>query len=287
MFSGGNWKQPSYGVGFATTNNLDAPGEWQQFCDGIAIAPVLRSEERKLVGPGHNSVVRGTDNRQLYCVYHYWQAEERVLAVNRMSVVDDRILVEHEPYLPKRQPILPLKRFSLSSEHWRPVGYWKFTDDTAINNDVGYAEISSDSVPESFLCEFSIKSAASEGQIGFTLRGETALASLRIVSDGVSAKVRWQSGDDEVIEEPLAADFDLGAIHLVRLEVKFRRIEAEIADGNLRFYGSLPDKPEHLVLHKNGVNASFSGLQVTDGFEDLFDGSSDDILINGWNVDGA
>jgi len=287
MFSGGNWKQPSYGVGFAATDDIERSEEWQQFCDGIAIAPVLRSEERKLVGPGHNSVVRGTDNRQLYCVYHYWQAEERVLAVNRMSVVGDHILVEQDPYLPKRWPILPLKRFSLSAEHWRPVGDWNFTDETAVNHDFGYAEISSESLPESFLCEFSIKSGLSEGQIGFTLRGETALASLQIVSDGVSAKVRWQSGGDEVIEEPLAAEFDLEAIHLVRLEVNFRRVEAEIADANLRFYGSLPDKPEHLVLDKFGVNANFSGLHVTDGFEDLFDGASDDILINGWNVDGA
>ena len=73
MFSGGNWQNPGYGVAYALSDNLETSEEWQQVCDGLHRLPVLRSlPEQGIIGPGHNSVVRGPDNRQLFCVYHRW-----------------------------------------------------------------------------------------------------------------------------------------------------------------------------------------------------------------------
>jgi GH43 family beta-xylosidase len=73
MFSGGNWQNPTYGVSYATSETVEAPGEWEQAADGESGLPILRSApERGVIGPGHNSVVRGPANRQLYCVYHRW-----------------------------------------------------------------------------------------------------------------------------------------------------------------------------------------------------------------------
>src|SRR5688572_6554768 len=34
MFSGGNWQNSSYGVGYATADALDRPDEWEQSIDG-------------------------------------------------------------------------------------------------------------------------------------------------------------------------------------------------------------------------------------------------------------
>src|SRR5688572_11240934 len=41
MFSGGNWKNVSYGVSYATTRRLDGEGEWEQHADGANVRPVL------------------------------------------------------------------------------------------------------------------------------------------------------------------------------------------------------------------------------------------------------
>ena len=93
MFSGGNWKNVTYGVSYATAGRLDAPGEWLQDCDGERVLPVLRTIPGRVVGPGHNSVVRGPDNRQLWCVYHRWDGGERVLAIDRLDWVGGRLVV--------------------------------------------------------------------------------------------------------------------------------------------------------------------------------------------------
>ena len=37
MFSGGNWQNPSYGVGHTISADVEAPGEWRQVADGIAL----------------------------------------------------------------------------------------------------------------------------------------------------------------------------------------------------------------------------------------------------------
>ena len=72
MFSGGNWQNTTYGVSFASAERVDEPGEWRQISDGERVLPILRTLPGQVLGPGHNSVVRAPDNRQLFCVYHRW-----------------------------------------------------------------------------------------------------------------------------------------------------------------------------------------------------------------------
>ncbi|HEY0515440.1 MAG TPA: glycoside hydrolase family 43 protein [Thermoanaerobaculia bacterium] len=108
MFSGGNWQNPTYGVSYATTRNLEGPGEWRQAADGERVMPILRSGG-EVVGPGHNSVVRGPDNRQLYCVYHRWSADlkDRVLAIDPLDWAGERMLVLGPTTTPQPAPNPP------------------------------------------------------------------------------------------------------------------------------------------------------------------------------------
>jgi GH43 family beta-xylosidase len=94
MFSGGNWQRPSYGVSYAIARSLEDPREWVQAADGARALPILRTGG-EVVGPGHNSVVRGPDNRQLYCVYHRWSPDlsARVLAIDPLDWAGERLLV--------------------------------------------------------------------------------------------------------------------------------------------------------------------------------------------------
>src|SRR5918912_517933 len=92
MFSGGNWKNVSYGGSFATTDDLGETEEWEQAADGERVLPIMRTVPGEVIGPGHNSVVRGPDNLQLFCVYHRWQSEvnDRVLAIDRLDWAGER-----------------------------------------------------------------------------------------------------------------------------------------------------------------------------------------------------
>jgi hypothetical protein len=106
MFSGGNWRSPGYGVSYAVSDAILAPGEWTQVADGMDVLPILRSEG-EVVGPGHNSVVLGPDNRQLFCVYHRWVADERVMAMDRLEWVGDRLTVLGPTTTEQPAPIRP------------------------------------------------------------------------------------------------------------------------------------------------------------------------------------
>ncbi len=72
MFSGGNWQNVTYGVSFAITDDISRDEEWAQFSDGEKVLPILRTVPDLAVGPGHNSVIRGLNNREFFCVYHRW-----------------------------------------------------------------------------------------------------------------------------------------------------------------------------------------------------------------------
>ena len=94
MFSGGNWKNVTYGVSYAVSDALLKGDEWSQACDGERVLPILRTLPGMVIGPGHNSVVRGPDNRQLFCVYHRWDegGTSRVLSVDRLDWAGERML---------------------------------------------------------------------------------------------------------------------------------------------------------------------------------------------------
>ncbi|MEA2709464.1 MAG: hypothetical protein QOF78_2065 [Phycisphaerales bacterium] len=69
LYSGGAWHSENYGIGFATA--ADPLGPWTD--DMARHGPtVLKGAPPKVIGPGHNSVVLGPDDRTLFCVYHAW-----------------------------------------------------------------------------------------------------------------------------------------------------------------------------------------------------------------------
>lgn len=100
MFSGGNWQNTTYGVSFASTRDINAPGEWQQHCDGTTTLPILRTINADdgripVIGPGHNSVIEGPTSLEQYCIYHQWNKEltSRVLSIDRMDFVGKDMIV--------------------------------------------------------------------------------------------------------------------------------------------------------------------------------------------------
>lgn len=71
LYSGGAWHSSNYGVGFAVAEHPLGP--WRD--DFAAHGPyVLKGVPQKVIGPGHNSVVLGPDDRTMYIVYHAWDA---------------------------------------------------------------------------------------------------------------------------------------------------------------------------------------------------------------------
>jgi GH43 family beta-xylosidase len=114
MFSGGNWQNLTYGVSYAVSEQVAREDEWEQSADGERVLPILRTIPERIIGPGHNSVVRAPDNRQLFCVYHRWDGERgRVLAIDRLDWVGERMTVLGATDTPQPAPLAPtLQGFS-------------------------------------------------------------------------------------------------------------------------------------------------------------------------------
>lgn len=73
LYSGGCWQGPDYGVSFARAGHPLGPyrDEWS------AHGPVvLRGIPGRVLGPGHNSVVLGPDERTRMIVYHAWDVAQ-------------------------------------------------------------------------------------------------------------------------------------------------------------------------------------------------------------------
>lgn len=69
FYSGGPWTTPDYGVSYGVADTVLGPyrDDWSQ--DGPT---VLKGIPGQVLGPGHNSVVRGPDGQTDFIVYHAW-----------------------------------------------------------------------------------------------------------------------------------------------------------------------------------------------------------------------
>jgi arabinan endo-1,5-alpha-L-arabinosidase len=68
FYSGGNWEEPTYAVSWAEAEHPLGP--WRE---PAGRPPLLRTVPGHVIGPGHNSVVAGPDERDVL-VYHAWDA---------------------------------------------------------------------------------------------------------------------------------------------------------------------------------------------------------------------
>jgi GH43 family beta-xylosidase len=71
LYSGGCWETADYGVSYAVADHPLGPWRDEWSSSGPV---VLKGIPDKVLGPGHNSVIRGPDGRTDFVVYHAWDA---------------------------------------------------------------------------------------------------------------------------------------------------------------------------------------------------------------------
>jgi GH43 family beta-xylosidase len=253
LFSAGNWKNVSYGVSYATTRRLEAEAEWQQHADGKNVLPILRTIPGRVIGPGHNSVVRGPDNQQLVCVYHRWadDSSARILAVDRLDWVGERLTVLGPSTTP--QPTFPPP--SVRGFAAPPEGEARL--------EVGAS---------TFVCEVTTSAAdAAHGSHG------VGVGELRFAIEPGGVRMHDQ-------ERPLPGDFRADVDHLLRLEVNGRRVRFSLDGALARWEGLADAPPSALALFSHGVRARFAAFELTVGWEDSFAHGACEPADLGWET---
>jgi GH43 family beta-xylosidase len=279
MFSGGNWKNISYGVSFATTGDLRQEEEWKQFSDGKKVLPILRTIPGAVTGPGHNSVIRGPNDRELYCIYHCWFENERVLAIDRMDFAGERIFIAGASHTPQIAPFLPAHSDFFETEFltdsWQAAGQWSLKNGQMISGKTGRNLAAYKGSGKSFLCEFSLRALdASEkkGTFGFCLKNEeNTICEFSLFPNKKFAQFKWFEGGAKKHDFELPRDFAPDVFHLVRLEVDGQWVKVLLDDNVIQFEEITDNISSEITLFSADTQAAFAGFSLTKGFEDLFE----------------
>jgi Beta-xylosidase len=285
MFSGGNWQNTTYGVSFAVSDRIEREGEWDQFSDGEKVLPIMRTLPGKVIGPGHNSVVRGPNNRELYCIYHRWTDNGRVLAIDRLDFAGARIFVSGPTYEPQIAPFQPTVNDHFDGnafgENWTAVGEWNVTAGEAISGKNGEQRLICNTEADYFLCEVSVRAVkiTETGFFGISLLNDTGkIADFTIDPKRLIAVI--DGPDIERKETKLSENFQPDSVHLIRVELNEQLLKISL-DGLFLFSVIIMDPTaKKIALATNNVEAAFSAFALTEGFEDLFE--TDD--NSGWRV---
>ncbi|MEP7213645.1 MAG: glycoside hydrolase family 43 protein [Acidobacteriota bacterium] len=286
MFSGGNWQNTTYGVSFASTDKIFGQEEWHQFSDGERVLPILRTLPGLVVGPGHNSVVRGPNNRELYCIYHCWTDAGRVLAIDRMDIAGDRLFVVGATYTPQIAPYQPSIN-DVSADATRSTGAWRQME----NGVVGSTGESCERVyktGESFLCEFTVRCSElddASSRFGFRIAGNNGSElELSFWPQTRTAAIIVKDDGEVRNELELPADFDFGADHLIRVECSGTVVKTKVDASAFSAESSFHSRPISIAIYAENAAVEFAALSITEGFEEMFD---TDFELSCWKTGGS
>ena len=297
MFSGGNWQNVSYGVSFAITDNIEKTEEWIQFSDGKKVLPILRTLPDLVVGPGHNSVVRGANNRELFCIYHRWAENGRVLAIDRMDFAATRIFIKGATYTPQPAPFPATFADFFDNEdlneNWQTTGKWKVSGGEAICETSEKSELIYKPANGSFLCEVSLRAIEAvdrNGAYGFCLLDDKEqIFEFLIFPNQKMVSAFWaENGEDQEQDFVISENFAESAIRLLRVDADGCRIKISLDETTVNLEKLLEKASTRMALVGKKMSAAFSGFALTEGFEDLFDWENSDVERRGWqNLTGS
>lgn len=303
MFSGGNWQNISYGVSYAITKNINQTGEWQQDADGKTILPILQTIPGKVIGPGHNSVVRGPDNLQLYCVYHCWSEDlsKRQMAIDKLDFKNDKMFVLGANGQPQIIPNAPTVQNFFDKNgatdlgiDWESEikGEWLTKAGIAISNQAfEKIETSCRVTAKAFLVEVSEKAFeyTENSGYGFCLKRDATLVLRVLIMPGSRQIEIFEEGQDKPQFFDLSTDFEPKAFHLWRIEVDSFAVKIKLDEAVFQFQELLSLAPNKFALATRRMSAAVAGFSLTIGFENLFDSeniqSFDNLKLRGWQIE--
>lgn len=291
MFSGGNWQNTTYGVSFARSDRVFKEGEWEQFSDGEKVLPILRTVPERIVGPGHNSVVRGPNNRELFCVYHRWTGEGRVLAIDRMDFAGDRLFIIGATDSPQPAPFVPKVRNPFFNGKpdgalWSTEGTWSFSESEARCEISEKNALTCCPTPRSFLVEVSFRclKTVNGGAVRFSLAdAESVLCEISIQPHSRQASILWREFGQTREEIYGLPEFAANAVHTARIDANGKLIRVSVDGIELPFRNPLHSVPDRLSLIAAASSTAFSDFALTEGFEELFEETAP-LSENGWNI---
>ncbi len=279
-------------MSFAVSKNLAGEDEWRQLCDGESVPPVLRTIPETVIGPGHNSIIRGPNNRELYCVYHRWTELGRSMAIDRMDFAGDRIFVTGATHTPQPLPFKPrikedFRRSTVTAD-LTTTGGWVFTGDGGFTDEHGSSELSLRYISSSFLAELCwslVGSAVTDGEFGIIFETSDDPVVITFNPSTSTANLMPSRSHDQRQVFELPKGFDWTARHTLWIDADHRRVKIELEAGSFHLETFLERPFTGVTIYSDRLAMTLASFSLTEGFEELFTGT-ESLTDNGWRVDG-
>ncbi|HVG21376.1 MAG TPA: hypothetical protein VNI02_20210, partial [Blastocatellia bacterium] len=252
------------------------------------VLPILRTIPGKVIGPGHNSVARGPDNRQLFCVYHRWaeDSSDRVLAIDRQDWAGERMIILGPSAAPQRAPLPPTFADFFDVDlseglggEWRCAGgrWSRRGGEARQESSDSFAEARREVYAPSFVLEVGLRALpefTDAGAFGLSLRNDDAECLRLMLAPAKNRAALTFRGAEGLtdLSMDLPQGFNAEAHHLLRLEADGRTMSVAL-DGSSKtsWRGKVAIEANAVALITRQMGAAFAGFALTVGWQDLFD----------------
>ena len=286
MFSGGCYYRDNYAVSYATSDTPMGPGgmqdkSWRDW-EGIEGKPLfIQGDQVHVLSPGHNSFVLGPNNTDMYIAYHVLQPDmiERRPCLDRLFWHGSLPWTLAPTYTPQPDPSLPRLRelfeepLRLASNWFFQGGRWRISSGEAIQEDDAAVSASlrcRESLSVAWLLEVNVRYVAGAGTYGVMLEGE----------DGEELRVTITPGLQLTVESSASP---VGPLHRISLPdtivaQAWHQLIISLSGSVLRIQFDYLRLLEVVIAHSvrtfalltEGCSAAFSGIALTDHFQDEF-----------------
>ncbi len=306
MFSGGCYYRDNYAVSYATSSTPMGPGgmrdaSWRDWEDATGDGRLMHGTPNQVIGPGHNSLVRGPNNADLYIAYHAWAPgmTARRPCLDRLYWHGDAMWTPGPTHTSQPVPARPRLR-ALFDGDCRDDG-WRADGGDWISGDGGVTQGDAagpsallwrrELLGEMWLLEVNARRHAGSGCYGVRLCGDTngadTLCDILIEPETrrlcLQAPAHSRVPDRPAVERvaSLPVSFAPGAWHQLLLGYAGAVLTVQL-DGLPLLEAVTPGLAGLFALYTAGCAATFDGVTLTDHFRDEFLAERHDPALLGW-----
>ncbi len=302
MFSGGCYYRDNYAVSYATSKTPMGPGgmrddswrDWEGDPAGDGARPgdgrLMKGTPGYVLGPGHNSSVRGPNNADLYIAYHAWPADlsARRPCIDRLYWHGDDLWTPAPTCAPQPVPAEPRLRdlfddgaltgWSAAGGRWVPNpggGHVAQEDGIAPATLLRHRE----ALGDTWLLEVNARYNTGLGSYGVWMDGgeqggwevllDPSSRRLSVRSDSSSSSVPDRQSARSAQSAPLPDRFVPGAWHQLLLAYAGELLTVHL-DGLPTLDARIRGLTGAFGLRTAAAAAAFSGVSLTDHFRDEF-----------------
>jgi len=280
-----------HAVSYATSDTPMGPGgmrdaSWSDWPgrrngDGDGDGLLMRGDPAHAIGPGHNSLVLGPNNADLYIAYHAWPGDmsARRPCLDRLFWHGDELWTAAPTYGPRPAPALPRLRDlferDLLAPSWRSKGGdWRVRDGAVVQENtgaMGAALRHEESLGLAWLLEVNLRHIEGDGRYGVLLCNAAGMG-VTVAVEPAARRMAVRSGDrsaEPLYTVALPGDFVVGAWHQLVLSGAGRALTLRL-DGRPALEADVDGLVGSFALLAEGCGAAFTGVTLTDHFRDEF-----------------